>query len=299
MTKIRALFAATMLLGSACVSLAQGPIIAEGEKLTTLAGGFDFTEGPAADAQGNVYFTDQPSDQIMKWSADGKLTTFMKPCGRSNGLCFDAQGNLWACADEKNELWRIDPQGKVAVVVKDYQGKLLNGPNDVWLRPDGGLYFTDPYYPRSYWKRGPKEQDIQAVYYLAPDRKKLVRVVADMVRPNGIIGTPDGKTLYVADIGASKTYAYDIQEDGTLLNKRLFCKLGSDGMTIDDRGNVYLTGKGVTVFDREGRRIEHIDVPEAWTGNICFGGKDRQMLLITASKHIYGLKMRVRGVGSQ
>ena len=128
-----------------------------GAKLTVLAGGFEFTEGPAADAQGNVFFTDQPNDRIMKWSTDGKLTTFMKPCGRSNGLCFDAQGNLWACADEKNEMWRIDPAGKVTVVVKDYQGKLLNGPNDVWLRPDGGLYFTDPYYQRPYWKRGPKE----------------------------------------------------------------------------------------------------------------------------------------------
>ena len=103
----------------------------------------------------------------------------------------------------------------------------------------------------------------------------------------------------MADIGDNKTYAYDIQDDGTLAGKRLFCKLGSDGMTIDDRGNVYLTGHGVTVFDRDGRKIEHIDVPEAWTGNICFSGKDRQTLFITASKHIYGLKMQVHGVGSQ
>ena len=235
-------------------SAAESPIIAPGAKLTVLAGGFEFTEGPAADAQGNVFFTDQPNDRIMKWSTDGKLTTFMKPCGRSNGLCFDAQGNLWACADEKNEMWLIDPAGKVTVVVKDYQGKLLNGPNDVWLRPDGGLYFTDPYYKRPYWKRGPKELKIEAVYYLAPDHKTLTRIVADMVQPNGIIGTPDGKTLYVADIGGGKTYAYDIQADGTLGGKRLFCKLGSDGMTIDDRGNVYLTGKGVTVFDLKAGR---------------------------------------------
>ena len=179
-------------------------------------------------------------------------------------------------------------------MVKDYQGKLLNGPNDVWMRPDGGLYFTDPYYQRPYWKRGPKEIEIEGVYYLGPDRKKLTRVVDDLEQPNGIIGTPDGKTLYVADIGGSKTYAYDIQADGTLTDKRLFCKLGSDGMTIDDEGNVYLTGNGVTVFDRDGKQIEHIDVPEPWTGNICFGGKDRQTLFITASKRIYGLKMRSR-----
>jgi gluconolactonase len=299
MCKYLAVFAAATLFSNAMSEAVESSIIAPGEKLTSLAGGFIFTEGPACDAHGNVFFTDQPNDRIMKWSTDGKLTTFMKPCGRSNGLCFDADGNLWACADEKNEMWRIDPAGKVSVVLKDYQGKLLNGPNDVWLRPDGGLYFTDPYYKRPYWKRGPKELEIEAVYYLTPDRKTLTRVVADLKQPNGIIGTPDGKTLYVADIGGGRTYAYGIQPDGALTGKRLFCKLGSDGMTIDDRGNVYLTGKGVTVFDRDGRQIEHIDVPESWTGNICFSGADRRTLFITASKHIYGLKMLVHGVGSQ
>jgi gluconolactonase len=274
-------------------------IIAPEAKLEKLAGDFEFTEGPAADAQGNVFFTDQPNDRILEWSVDGKLSTWMHPCGRSNGLCFDADGNLWACADEKNELWRISPDKKVTVVVKDYQGKLLNGPNDVWLRPDGGLYLTDPYYKRSYWKRGPQELKVEGVYYLAPDRRQLVQVIDDLKQPNGIIGTPDGKTLYVADIGAGRTYAYDIQKDGTLANKRLFCELGSDGMTLDDAGNVYLTGKGVTVFNRDGKQIEHISVDEPWTGNVCFGGKDRHTLFTTASKGLYGLRMSVRGVGSQ
>ena len=172
------------------------------------------------------------------------------------------RGNLWACADEKNELWRIDPAGKATVVVKDYQGKLLNGPNDVWVRPGGGLYFTDPYYKRPYWKRGPKEMD-ECVYYLAPDYKTLTRVIDDMKQPNGIIGTPDGKLLYVSDIGAGKTYRYRIQPDGSLKEKKLFCELGSDGMTIDSAGNIYLTGKGVTVFDPAGKKIEHIDVAES------------------------------------
>jgi gluconolactonase len=229
---------------------------------------------------------------------DGKLTTFLQPCGRSNGLCFDDKGNLWACADEKNELWRIDPAGKATVLVKDYKGKLLNGPNDVWVRPDGGMYFTDPFYKRSYWKRGPKEQ-LEGVYYLSADGKELTCLVEDMVRPNGIIGTPDGKILYVADIGANKTFRYRIQPDGALAEKTLFCELGSDGMTIDNEGNVYLTGKGVSVYDPSGRKIQQIDVPEKWTANVCFSGKDRQTLFITASKSIYGLHMRVRGVGSQ
>ena len=275
-------------------------IFAAGATLQKVSGGFDFTEGPASNKKGDIYFTDQPNDRIMKWSAtDGKITEFMKPAGRSNGLCFDSLGNLWACADEKNEMWKISPKRKVTVVIKDYDHKLLNGPNDVWLRPDGGLYFTDPYYKRDYWKRGPIEQEVHGVYYMAPDHKKLVRVVSDMQQPNGIIGTPDGKTLYVADIDANKSYAYDIQPDGTLANKRLFCELGSDGMTIDNEGDVYLTGKGVTVFDKTGKQIEHIPIAEDWTANICFGGKDLHTLFITASKSVYTMKMRVKGVGSQ
>jgi gluconolactonase len=295
-----------MLIAVAAISMAASPVVAQdsaiiapGAKLEKLAGGFKFTEGPAVDADGNVFFTDQPNDRILKWSTDGKLSTFLEPCGRSNGLCFDKKGNLWACADEKNELWSISPDKKVTVVVKDYKDKLLNGPNDLWIRPDQGIYFTDPFYKRGYWKRGPKEQDVEGVYYLSPDRRQLVRVVDDLKQPNGIIGTPDGKTLYVADIGAGRTYAYAIAADGTLAEKRLFCKLGSDGMTIDSEGNVYLTGKGVTVFDKTGKQIEQLPVPEFWTANVCFGGRDRQTLIVTALGNLYGLRMRVKGVDSQ
>ena len=277
---------------------AAAEIVAPDAELQKLADGFKFTEGPAADAAGNVFFTDQPNDRIMKWSTAGELTTFMQPCGRSNGLYFDADGHLWACADGKNELWRIDADGKPTVVVKDYQGKLLNGPNDLWIRPDGGLYFSDPFYKRPYWDRGPQELEIQGVYYLSPDRKQVTRVIDDYQQPNGLIGTPDGKTLYVADIRAGKTYAFDVQADGQLTNRRLFCELGSDGMTIDNQGNVYLTGKGVTVFDKTGKQIRHIEVPERWTANVCFGGADNDTLFITASQGLYALKMRVRGAGS-
>jgi gluconolactonase len=288
-------------LGIVCAAhllAAESKIIAPVATLQKLAGDFAFTEGPACDREGNVFFTDQPNDRILKWSIDGKLSTFMQPCGRANGLSFDPQGSLWACADEKNEMWRIDPAGKATVVVKDFKGKLLNGPNDVWIRPGGGLYFTDPYYKRPYWKRGPKEMD-ECVYYLAPDNKTLTRVIDDLVQPNGIIGTPDGQLLYVADIGAGKTYRYQIMADGLLKEKKLFCELGSDGMTIDSEGNIYLTGKGVFVFDPAGKKIEHIDVAEPWTANVCFGGKDRQTLFITASKCLYSLRMAVHGVDSQ
>ena len=290
-------WAFTFLLVANLVSAADSTLIAPGAKLEKLGEGYSFTEGPAVDRDGNVFFTDQPNDRIVKWSAaDGKFSDWLKPAGRANGTYFDKKGNLLACADEENQLWSIAPDKQVTVLVMNFDGKLLNGPNDLWIRPDGGLYFTDPLYKRDYWKRDPKmQQDGQHVYFMTPNRKTVTRVATDLKQPNGIIGTPDGKTLYVADIGARKTYAYDIQPDGALTNKHLFCNLGSDGMTIDAEGNVYLTGRGVTVFDQTGKQIEQIPMPEGWTANITFGGKDRDLLFITASKIVYGLKMRVKG----
>ncbi len=305
MTRIR-LFRTTGIIALLCggtagrAPAAESEILAPGAELQTLAREFKFTEGPASDAKGNVYFTDQPNDRICIWRTDGKLSTFMQPCGRSNGLCFDRNGKLLACADEKNELWRIDPTTKKhTVLVKAYRGKLLNAPNDVWERPSGGIYFTDPFYKRSYWKRGPSEQDGECVYYLTPDGKTLRRVIDDFQQPNGIIGTPDGKRLYVTDIRAKETYGYRIQPDGSLTDKKLLCKMGSDGMTIDNEGNVYLTNKGVFVFNKNGKQIEHIEVPERWTANVCFGGKDGKTLFITACKGLYAIRTSVHGVGSQ
>jgi gluconolactonase len=259
-------------------------LIADGAKVEVLSEGYVFTEGPAVDRDGNVFFTDQPNDRIVKYNAaDGSFY-------------FDTAGNLLACADEKNELWSIAPDKKVTVLVSDFGGKLLNGPNDLWIRPDGNLYFTDPLYARDYWKRDKAmQQPGQYVYFFDMKSKKATPVATDLKQPNGIIGTPDGKTLYVADIGASKTYSYSIKPDGTLENKTLFCEMGSDGMTIDAEGNIYLTGRGVTVFDKSGKQLTNIPIPEPWTANVTFGGKDRHLLFITASKKVYGVKMRVKG----
>ena len=284
------------LISYSPVRAAEGALLAPGATLKKVSGAFEFTEGPAVDRHGDVYFTDQPNDRIMKWhAADDSISTFLHPAGRANGMYFDRKGDLIACADEKNELWSISPSGKVTVLLKEYQGKLLNGPNDAWVRPDNGIYFTDPLYKRPYWKRGPMEQSGEHVYFLAADRKSCLRVTEDLKQPNGIIGTPDGKILYVSDIGAGRTYAYDVHKDGTLDHKRLFCELGSDGMTIDDRGDVYLTGKGVTVFNSAGRQIEHIEIPEPWTANVCLGGRDRRTLFITASKSVYTIQLQAKG----
>ena len=271
-------------------------VVTLGAGLEKLAGDFDFTEGPTCDAEGNVFFTDQPNNRIMKWSVDGRLSTFMQPAGRANGMCFDGAGHLIACADEKNELWSIAPDGTVSVLASEYGGKRLNGPNDVWVRPDGAIYFTDPFYERSWWTHDTMPQDGQHVYFLSADRRELVRVIDDLVKPNGIIGTPDGKMLYVTDIEAGKTYRYNIAPDGSLAGQTLAVDLGSDGMTLDDEGNLYLTGEGVSVFDQAGRQIERILVPdEPWTANVSFGGKGRRMLFITASTGLYAVATRVTG----
>jgi len=275
-------------------------VLAQGATVEKVAGDFIFTEGPTSDAAGNVYFVDQDNNRIMKYDISGQLTTFMQPSGYSNGMTFDNQGRLIASADEKNEMWQIDVATKqVTVLFNTYEGKLLNGPNDVWVHPTTGrIYFTDPYYQRKWWNRGPKENP-ETVYVYSPADKSMRRIIDDMQQPNGIIGTPDGHTLYVADIRGRQTFAYDITADGGLANKRLFCPFGSDGMTIDSEGNVYLTtGRAVQVFDRTGERIETIEVPEV-PANVVFGGKDKQTLFITARTGFYAVKMRVKGVGPQ
>jgi len=289
-----------LLITSCCLIKAQedglSKIIRQGLQVEKLADGFQFTEGPAADARGNVYFTDQPNDRIMVWDIKTGLSVFMQPSGRSNGLFFDREGNLWSCADNRNEIWKIAPDKKVDVITGFYNDRLYNGPNDLWISPGGGIYFTDPYYQRSWWDHKSMPQDKQCVYFLMPDHKTVIRVADDLQQPNGIVGTPDGKVLYVADLRGNKTWSFSINSDGTLSNKTLFCESGSDGMTIDNKGNIYLTGKGVTVFDKTGKKVGNIPVPENWTANVCFGGKTRKSLFITASKGLYRIQTLTKGV---
>jgi gluconolactonase len=294
-----------------------------------------FTEGTTCAPNGDVYFIEQDSSKIMHWDVTTKtLSVFMHPAGYSNGMCFDYHGNLISCADERNELWSIsltetetipypqplnpavgDPAKpgnitlpKHTVIVKDYQGKLLDGPNDVWVRPDGGMYMTDPYYARNWWAPGRKaEQPLKTVYYLSPDYKTLTRVLdtfnspnGQNGTPNGIAGTPDGKTLYVSDISGGQTWGFDMQPDGSLTNKKLVCSFGSDGMTLDDHGNLYMSvggGQpgGVTVVDtKTGKQIGYIAMPES-PANMCFGGKDRSMLYICARTSFYCIPTNVKG----
>ncbi len=296
------LFIAALLFSNLALAQIEDKkgIIAKDAELVKVQDGFSFTEGPAVNRFGDVYFTDQPNNRIHVWNAiSNQVSVFKEDAGRSNGTYFMLDGTLITCADEKNELWSIFKTGEHTVLISAFKGKKLNGPNDVWLLPKGGLYFTDPLYARPYWEgfRSPeREQDGEHVYYFSADRTQLFRVAEDLAKPNGIVGTPDGKYLYVADIGAKKTYKYEIREDGYLTNKTVFCEMGSDGMTTDDRGNVYLTGDGVTVFNKSGEKIAHIPVPAKWTANVVFGALDRKTLFITAMDAVYTIKMKTRGV---
>jgi len=291
------LFAVLLMLSTAAV-FSEG-VVAPGAKLEKLAGNFKFTEGPTCDKNGNVFFVDQPNDRIMEWSVDGKLSIFMQPSGHANGMMFDAQNNLIACADEHNQLWSIAPDKTVTVLVTNFEGKYLNGPNDVWVAPNGGMFITDPFYRRKWWDHTMMALPNEEVFYLSPDRKTLTQVTDDLKKPNGITGTPDGKTLYVADIQGDRTWRYDILRDGSLANKTLAVAKGSDGMTIDENGDLVMcaTGQtnGVSIFNPKGELIDHIDVPEQWSANVCFGGPDRRTLFITASESLYSIRMNVKG----
>ena len=268
-------------------------VIAPGAKLEKLPGAFNFTEGPVADERGNVYFSDYRNNRICMWSVEGVLSVFLADAWGPDGLDIDRDGRIISTATNTHAILAIDPKTKAVEVLADtYGGKPLNSPNDLWRDKKGGIYFTDPRFVSLPF---PPEQDVMGVYYLSPDRKSLIRVIGDLKKPNGVTGSPDEKLLYVDDTAVEKTFVYTIAHDGTLSNRREFAPVGYDGLTTDDRGNVYITGKGVFVYSPSGNLLEHIAVPEQPT-NVCFGGKDRKTLFITTLRtSVYTLKMRVRG----
>lgn len=305
-------------------------LIATNEVVHTVGTGYRFTEGPAVDKNGNVYFTDQNDSSIWKWTAStGAMTRFLEGienAGGANGMAFDKDGNLIACADWKGEVWKINPtNGTHEVLVEGYNDLPLNGPNDVWVNPKtGGMYFTDPMFPRPWWdaedprKEGnlgwPPTKSPQApnggkgghIYYLAPGATELVRVStmagwdADSW-PNGVVGTPDGKKLYVnkwAGDNMGGTWVFDIGTDGTLSNMTKFLEMGGDGMSMDEKGNIYISnGFGVVVFDKKGTELLRIPVGPGGATNNVFAGADNKTLFITGPvTEANTLQMNVKGV---
>ena len=266
-------------------------LVAPGANPVKLAGGFKFTEGPAVAANGDVYFTDIPNNRIHKWAvSEKKLSIFAEESNGANGLYFADDGSLYACQGNAKRVVAYTPDGSdTSSLAKRYDGKKFNKPNDLWIDAKGGVYFSDPNY-------GNKElsQDGMHVYYIQPGGGDVVRVADGFKTPNGLIGTPDGSMLYIADIGDGKIYRYAIQEDGTLKDRKLFCESGSDGMTLDQHGNVYLTAGSVKVFSPMGEQIAELKFPER-PANVVFGGKELKTLYVTARTGFYSLDMAVTG----
>ncbi len=278
------------------VAQEQPTLIAPGATIEKVAQGHRFTEGPAADEHGDVWFTDIPNNRIHRYSVPRDTVTLeYENTGGANGLMFDAEGKLIACQGTARQLVRYDGDGGVTVLAETYEGKRLNSPNDLAIDEHGGIYFTDP----RYGNRDDMEMRVEGVYYL-DQHQQLVRVIDDLVRPNGLVLSPAGDTLYVADHGARRIYAYAVQGDGSLADKRLFATTGDerqrggpDGMTIDAQGNVYAAcPNGIMIWNAKGEHLTTIAVPSHPT-NCAFGGPNRRELYITAGGELYRIKMNV------
>ncbi|MFQ5808365.1 MAG: SMP-30/gluconolactonase/LRE family protein [Armatimonadota bacterium] len=297
MTDYLPLLTAALVLFCGAGALAQSgldKIVPPGAEVEQVATGFTFTEGPAWDGKGNVYFSDIPENVIKRVDEKGNVSVFMQPSQKSNGLMFDADGTLIACRHWARDVARISPDGKVTVLADSYNGKQLNSPNDCIIAADGAIYFTDPHYGL---ERRPKEQDVEGVYRL-DTAGKVTRVIDDMTRPNGLFISPDGKTLYVADTQERKLRAYTLQPDGSATGGRDFATMtgGPDGMTLDREGNIYCTdGGGVWVFDPTGKHLGTIETPET-PANCTFGGKDNKTLYMTARKSVYRIRLLIPGL---
>jgi len=292
---------ASALLASICcllppLALAQGQaLLAADAEVTLLHGGFGFTEGPAADADGNVYFTDIPANRIYRWTLTGELELFRENSNATNGLFFDRQWQLYGCEGGAGRITRMNAEGEVTVVIDRHDGAPFNSPNDLWIDADGGIYFTDP----RYGDESNLPQPGYYVYYLAPGADAAQAVITDLVKPNGVIGTADGSILYVADHLGRRTLAYDIESPGQLSAPRVIAEQGADGMTLDTEGNLYLTpmtgARDVTVYSPQGELLTSIEFPEV-PANLTFGGAQRDVLFATARAGLYAIPMLVRGM---
>ena len=287
-----------LTLGVIANSAMAQSLIAPGAAVTKLADGFGFTEGPTANSKGDVFFVDDPRCKIHRWCiTEKKVFTFIEESAHANGMYFDKNDNLYVCEGGTGSVVMYTPDGTRTVIANKFGARHFNKPNDLWIDPKGGIYFTDPQYGNNFHV----VQDGQHVYYILPDRSKVIRVIETgegkgFEKPNGVIGTSDGKLLYVADIEGRMIYRYNIQEDGTLTDQHPFAPVQTDGMTIDEKGNVYMAGgNAVTVYSPEGNQIERIEVPERWVANVCFGGTDFNTLFITASSGFYAVEMSVKG----
>lgn len=295
MSSTQAVFALCLLLTSWATHAASDAamLVAPGAEIQVVAEGFTFTEGPVSDDAGNLYFSDIPNNLIYKLSANNQLSVFRENSGGANGLYFDHDGNLLVCEGAQGEnrrVTRITMNNEVTTLADNYQGKRFNSPNDLWMRPDGGIYFSDP----RYFNYEGVELNGYYIFFIPADGSPVKLVANDLEKPNGVIGTLDGERVYISD--ADVTYVYDVNDDGSLSNRQVAADMGSDGMTLDEQGNLYITRNGVHIYSPDAERIATIETDFAPT-NVTFGGPDKQTLFITgATPNLHSLRMNVRGI---
>lgn len=264
-----------------------------------MAVGFEFTEGPLWHPKGFLLFSDIPANTIYQWTPNKKPKIFRRPSGNANGNTLDREGRLIAGEHNNRRVSRTEKHGTVVTLVSQYEGKRLNSPNDLVVKSDGSIYFTDPPYGIS---SDQEELGFYGVYRLAPDGK-LTLLVKDFVRPNGIAFSPDEKKLYVNDSQAGHIRIFNVKSDGILENGRIFAQQKDpskqgvpDGMKVDVKGNVYSTGPGgVWVFSPSGNLLGIIEVPEA-PANLAWGDRDYKTLYITAKTSLYRIRLKIVGV---
>ena len=244
-----------------------------------------------------------PGDHLRRWSEKDGVTTFRKPCNKSNGLAWDLQGRLLTCEHASSTLTRTESDGKITVLASHYEGKELNSPNDLAVKSDGAIYFSDPSYGRKEHFGLPREPDLafRGVYRLAPDGKALTLLADDFGQPNGVCFSLDEKILFVNDTDRQHIRAFDVKADGTVASSRVWAKTvgdgpgAPDGMKIDSAGNVYCCGPGgIHVFAPDATCLGVINVPE-YTANFCWGDADLKSLFITASTSVYRIRVAVAG----
>lgn len=262
--------------------------------------GFQFTEGPASDDQGNLYFTDIPAEKILKLDPAGALSTFSDKSGHANGLMYNpGTKELFACEMDGQVVALALDGGKRRVLAGKYNDNRFNAPNDLVLDQAGGVYFTDP----SFRAPKPQPQDKLGVYYAAADGK-VTRLVDSLPNPNGVILSPDEKTLYVVPTGQAEMMAYPVTAPGQLGEGKVFCTLkqpdgvqntGGDGLSVDTKGNLYITSRlGVQVFDPAGKLLGVIELPQQ-PANVTFGGPEGKTLYATARTSLYAVPLETKG----
>lgn len=269
-----------------------------------IASGCLFTEGPLWHArEGYLLFSDMPGDHLRKWSPREGVTTFRKPCNQSNGLAWDREGRLLACEHSSSRLTRTERDGTITVLASHYDGKELNSPNDVVVRSDGSIYFSDPTYGRAEYYGRPREPELpfRGVYRVEPDSRRITLLADDFGQPNGLCFSADERRLFVNDTDRQHIRVFDVAADGTLSNSRVWAETvgegagAPDGMKIDSAGNLYCCGPGgIHVFDPSAKCLGVIRVPE-YTANFCWGDADFRSLYITASTSVYRIRTAIPG----